>query len=106
MALREATEETGLPREHLLPHRGRVPLDLDIHAIPARNTEPAHLHYDLRYLLIAPPTFPLTPETPGLRLAWFELAQVPEMTQEESVLRMVRKLGLLPREPDGRLQPG
>ena len=96
VAMREAQEETGL--RNLLPYRPggleRVPFDLDIHDIPAREhkNEPAHLHYDLRYLLIASPDEPLLPETPELQLAWLTPAEVAERTDEGSVLRMVRKL--------------
>jgi 8-oxo-dGTP pyrophosphatase MutT (NUDIX family) len=107
VASREAHEETGLALEQLLPYRhqgrGRVPLDLDIHPIPARGQEPAHFHYDLRYLLVTSPELPLTPETPDLQLAWLSLDQVAERTDEESVLRMVRKLRDLPRDAQGRL---
>ena len=49
-ALREAREETALELE-LHPVAPR-PFDLDIHEIPARPGEPAHLHLDVRYLLI------------------------------------------------------
>lgn len=109
VAIREAHEETGLLPEQLIPHRlrdqDRVPFDLDIHHIPARKDEPAHLHYDLRYLLIASPQLQLLPETPDLQLAWLSLEQVAERTEEESVLRMVRKLRGLPRTTDGALSP-
>ena len=46
-ARREAMEECGLTDLILL-----TPgiFDLDVHAIPARGQEPAHLHYDLRFL--------------------------------------------------------
>src|SRR5262249_14266121 len=49
-ALREAHEETGLELA-LHPHAPR-PFDLDIHEIPARPGEPAHLHLDVRFLLV------------------------------------------------------
>jgi 8-oxo-dGTP pyrophosphatase MutT (NUDIX family) len=106
VALREAHEETGLPLQRLRPYRGngvRVPFDLDIHAIPARKNEPDHWHYDLRYLVIASPQDPLVPETPDLRLAWLSLDEVAERTDEESVLRLVRKLRGLPRDGCGAL---
>jgi 8-oxo-dGTP pyrophosphatase MutT (NUDIX family) len=50
-AAREVREETGLATTwpSALPRL----LDVDVHAIPARGTDPAHYHYDLRYLLIA-----------------------------------------------------
>jgi 8-oxo-dGTP pyrophosphatase MutT (NUDIX family) len=50
-ALREAREETGLD-VRLHPYAPR-PLDLDIHEIPELSGEPAHLHLDLRYLVLA-----------------------------------------------------
>ncbi len=53
VALREAREETGIEGLALHPTAAR-PLDLDVHEIPARGAEPAHLHLDLRYLVLAP----------------------------------------------------
>src|SRR5262249_43287025 len=53
VALREAREETGLTGLRLHPAAPR-PLDVDVHDIPARGDEPAHLHLDLRYLVVAP----------------------------------------------------
>lgn len=52
VALREAREETGLESVRLHPAAPR-PLDVDVHAIPARPGEPAHAHLDLRYLVVA-----------------------------------------------------
>jgi 8-oxo-dGTP pyrophosphatase MutT (NUDIX family) len=50
-ALREAAEETGC-RVSLHPTAPR-PLDVDVHVIPARKTEPEHRHLDVRYLVVA-----------------------------------------------------
>jgi len=49
-ALREAREETALDLS-LHPVAPR-PFDLDIHEIPERPGEPAHVHLDVRYLLV------------------------------------------------------
>ena len=49
-ALREAHEETGLELE-LHPEAPR-PFDLDVHPIPERPGEPAHMHLDVRFLLV------------------------------------------------------
>ena len=96
VARREAHEETGLPLESLkaakLGGKERVPFDLDIHAIPERKKEPEHFHYDLRFLLIADPALPLQPESEKMKLEWLPIDRVAEKTQEESVLRMVRRL--------------
>jgi 8-oxo-dGTP pyrophosphatase MutT (NUDIX family) len=48
-ALREAREETGIS-EFASP-LGRTILDVDVHRIPARKKEPAHHHFDVRFLL-------------------------------------------------------
>jgi 8-oxo-dGTP pyrophosphatase MutT (NUDIX family) len=56
VALREAGEESGLGPFAFLgaqPGGCPLPLDLDVHAIPARPGEPAHEHHDLRYALVA-----------------------------------------------------
>jgi 8-oxo-dGTP pyrophosphatase MutT (NUDIX family) len=50
VALREATEETGITGLRVDP----IPLDLDIHEIP-HGKDPAHLHLDVRFLVLAPP---------------------------------------------------
>jgi ADP-ribose pyrophosphatase YjhB (NUDIX family) len=46
VALREAEEESGLSRLLVEPEI----FDLDRHLIPARGSEPAHWHYDVRFL--------------------------------------------------------
>ena len=48
-ALREAREETGI-LDFDTP-LGRTILDVDVHLIPARKNEPAHHHFDVRFLL-------------------------------------------------------
>jgi len=77
VALREAHEETGIVGLTLHPKAPR-PLDVDVHEIPARGDEPAHLHLDLRYLVLAPPKAPLArsaAESEDLRwFGWDELA--------------------------------
>ena len=44
VALREAREESGLDVQAL----DDAIFDLDLHRIPARDREPAHLHFDVR----------------------------------------------------------
>ena len=85
---REAREESGLQNLRLL-----VPniFDLDIHTIPARNKEPEHFHYDIRYAFQADRHAPLTVSSESRELAWVALDKIEALTTEESVLRMVRK---------------
>ena len=53
-ALREVEEETGVQNLTVL---GDGIFDLDVHGIPAAHKhgkdEPHHIHYDVRYLLVA-----------------------------------------------------
>ncbi|MFD8349987.1 NUDIX hydrolase [Streptomyces coelicoflavus] len=48
---RELAEETGVPPQAVTPH-GEVPLHIDVHAIDANPAkgEPAHQHFDFRFL--------------------------------------------------------
>ncbi|MEV6165407.1 NUDIX domain-containing protein [Streptomyces sp. NPDC052052] len=50
-ALRELAEETGISRDQVEPD-GEAPLHIDVHTIPANDAkdEPAHLHFDFRFL--------------------------------------------------------
>ena len=77
VALREAREETGITGLTLHAKAPR-PLDVDVHEIPARGDEPAHLHLDLRYLVLAPTRSTLarsSAESDDLQwFAWAELA--------------------------------
>lgn len=86
VALREAREESGLPVAVL----DAAIFDLDVHGIPARGAEPAHLHYDVRFLLGArTEAFQVSSESHDL--CWVAMDAVAGLTAEESVLRMVRK---------------
>ncbi|MGW7492611.1 NUDIX hydrolase [Streptomyces sp. NPDC054786] len=48
---RELTEETGIPAHVITPH-GEAPLHIDVHPIDANpaKDEPAHQHFDFRFL--------------------------------------------------------
>ena len=73
-ARREAAEEVGLSGLVLHPwhaaHDG-LPIDIDVHAIPAnpKKGEPAHLHHDFRYLYV------LAGGRPDVRLQADEVGQ-------------------------------
>ena len=88
VALKEAEEESGIT--------GIVPIseeifDIDIHLIPARPAkgEPAHYHYDVRYLLRAPhEQYAISHESDDL--AWWSAEDFATRAAEldASVLRM------------------
>lgn len=91
-ALREVREEAGVTRLAPLLD-GRI-FDVDAHAIPERGSEPAHVHYDVRFLIRADPAEPLRMTSESRALAWTPLEQVAGLNTDESVLRMVaRTLG-------------
>jgi 8-oxo-dGTP pyrophosphatase MutT (NUDIX family) len=99
VALREAREETGITGLTLHPTAPR-PLDVDLHQIPARGHEPAHLHLDLRYLVLAPVGARLKPsaaESEDLRwFGWSELGGLELDPGLRRALGKARKL-IVPR---------
>jgi 8-oxo-dGTP pyrophosphatase MutT (NUDIX family) len=93
-ALREAREESGLQSFELLAPDGLLlPLDLDVHPIPARGSEPGHLHWDVRFLLRAAPGQQLAISDESDDLRWIPQQRLSEFTQEDSVLRLQRAAG-------------
>lgn len=89
VALREGLEESGLTRLRAVTTEI---FDVDRHWIPARKTEPAHWHYDLRFMIEGDPSEPLVrAANESKELAWVELARVTALNPEESMARMVRK---------------
>jgi 8-oxo-dGTP pyrophosphatase MutT (NUDIX family) len=86
-AWREAREETGLKSLQLGDEKL---FDVDVHAIPERGTEPAHLHYDLRYLIISSDSLvTLSDESLGAR--WIALEALAQPPFERSISRMAEK---------------
>jgi 8-oxo-dGTP pyrophosphatase MutT (NUDIX family) len=99
VALREVREETGLVNLELPTIDGElVPLDLDVHLIPARYRdgqliEDAHEHHDVRFLVTAKGDEPIALSEESHDLGWFTRDEILARTDEESVLRMLRKAG-------------
>ena len=91
--LREAQEESGMIDFVFVPWAGDdlTPLDLDVHEIPARPGEAAHLHWDVRFLLQAGAGQGLRRSSESNELAWVTNSALRSFTGEESVLRMARK---------------
>jgi 8-oxo-dGTP pyrophosphatase MutT (NUDIX family) len=86
-AVREAREETGIS-DFKAPF-GDAILDLDVHGIPAFGEDPAHFHYDVRFLLtVGGNGMPI----PGAR--WFPFAAVGPADMDGSLTRAVRKAAL------------
>jgi len=103
VARREVQEETGISALELLSTANPLtPLDIDVHRIPTRVdasgkiVEDAHDHHDLRFLFRAAEGQQLTLSEESNDVRWFTHQEVLAVTDEESVLRMLRKAG--PRE--------
>ena len=91
-ALREAREESGIGGFELVGLQGEVvPLDLDVHRIPAIGEEPEHLHYDVRFLLVSEPGRLAKNSAESLELRWFESGDLESVPYEESLYRLGRK---------------
>lgn len=109
VALREAREESGMQDfSHLIfegtaagtlesladpspRERIPMPLDIDVHSIPARGDEPQHEHHDIRYLLVAGPGQSLAISDESHDLAWVTWDRLDTVGGDESLLRMARK---------------
>jgi 8-oxo-dGTP pyrophosphatase MutT (NUDIX family) len=88
VALREAEEETGLAG---LRVEGGV-FDLDRHLIPARGEEPAHFHYDVRFVVRAGADEAFVVSEESHALAWLPVRDIAtDPHADESVRRMARK---------------
>lgn len=88
VARREALEESGI--EGLIVASSR-PFDIDIHEIPPHGAEPAHFHYDVRFMFIAPEVAAPAPSEESRELRWFTAAEAGALPIDESLRRMVGK---------------
>lgn len=87
VACREATEESGLA---VVPVSSTL-FDIDIHPIPARRSDPAHLHYDARFALrvVGSERYRVSDESHAL--SWVAIDDLAKVTTEASMLRMAWK---------------
>ena len=88
VALREAREESGIP--DLTPISPLI-FDVDVHSIPENPRESAHLHYDVRFALVAPAEAALVVSEESHALAWVQASQLGGYDTDDSVIRMARK---------------
>lgn len=110
VAKREAHEESGLAELYPFPwHRSfenlsicqqipdyeTLPFDLDIHEIPARKSEAAHLHFDVRFLFQAGASHDLIPNEEAKDLRWLSLDEAVQLTNERSMRRQFDKLKVI-----------
>ena len=91
---REVLEETGLN----VAADGCELLDVDVHEIPARKDQPAHEHFDVRFVFERGPGVARA-GSDAQNVRWVPIAQLlgggapaRELPSDESVLRALRKL--------------
>ncbi len=88
VALREASEETGIAGLRVaLPA-----IDIDVHRVEPPG-EPAHLHLDVRYLVVAPPRAIESANDESLALRWVDEGEADQLDPalDESTRRLVRR---------------
>ena len=88
-AIREVKEESGIKKCKVISDQI---FDLDIHNIPEFDSQPAHTHYDVRFLLEADSKRDkvfISEESNDV--AWINLDEVVEKNSEPSIKRMVEK---------------
>ncbi len=96
VALREAVEESGLAGIELASD---AIYDVDVHEIPARGDEPAHLHYDVRFAFFADRGGVPVASDESIAVAWVPLAEIERFAIDDSVRRLAAKTpGLVRRQ--------
>ncbi|MGP6191447.1 MAG: NUDIX hydrolase [Vulcanimicrobiaceae bacterium] len=90
--LREAREESGI--EGLVPAQRGI-YDVDVHRIPARANEPAHLHYDVRFAFYVPDDAEPRASDESHAVAWLALDELERYGVDDSVRRLAAKTARL-----------
>jgi 8-oxo-dGTP pyrophosphatase MutT (NUDIX family) len=95
VALREATEETGIDGLRVAV----PPIDVDIHLVDPP-TEQAHLHHDVRFLVLAPAGAVISGNHESTALRWCTADDLGSLDVDESVHRLVEAGRRAARELD------
>ena len=92
-ALREAAEETGLGELESLPAVPTI-FDVDVHPIPARREQPAHAHFDVRFLFRArrEQSAMVVAGSDAGSVRWVERAELSSLNGSGLMLRVACKL--------------
>lgn len=86
VALRESTEESGVPDLSIDPEI----IDIDIHTIPQRKTEPEHLHLDIRFMVLASDHSQPMKSNESHEVCWYDVGDLNKIALDQSVMRLVR----------------
>jgi len=86
VALREATEETGIAGLRVWPRA----VDLDVHEVDPPG-EDAHEHHDVRYLVVAPPDAVEQGNHESRELRWVETDELADLGVDTGMYRLARR---------------
>lgn len=90
VAQKEVQEETGLPPEAIKLLSTQI-FDVDIHTIPATETAPAHMHFDIRFLFEIDDSIPVPGNTESHEILWVPLEDITRFNNNLSTCRMLEK---------------
>jgi 8-oxo-dGTP pyrophosphatase MutT (NUDIX family) len=88
VALREAQEESGLRGLSLW---SAEIFDLDVHPIPAYGADPEHLHWDVRFVVLAGSNEDFVVSAESHALAWVPVDSLLGENTEPSIRRMAQR---------------
>ena len=88
VAIKEAQEESGI--ENIVPVSTEI-FDIDIHEIPARKDEPAHDHFDVRFILKVEGDEKVVQNRESKELRWIGKNKEELPTNNPSIVRMFNK---------------
>ena len=86
VALKEATEETGIEGLRVLAPA----VDLDVHEVDHGDALGQHLHLDLRFVVVAPADARIVGNHESTDLRWVDLDELAALADEEGILRLAR----------------
>jgi 8-oxo-dGTP pyrophosphatase MutT (NUDIX family) len=92
VAEKEVEEETGASNLKLAKEGI---FDVDVHLIPANSKDPAHYHYDIRFVFEADPKAELVINSESKDVRWVPVQEIVLLNDSESLMRMVRKTSAL-----------
>ncbi len=88
VAIKEASEETGISGFKTL---SSDIFDIDIHLVPFMKSQPAHYHYDVRFILEADRKEKIKISSESKEIRWVQLGEIYRLNSEISIQRMIDK---------------
>jgi 8-oxo-dGTP pyrophosphatase MutT (NUDIX family) len=86
-ARREIQEETGVALDQCVPP---VVVGVQVHRIPPRTDEPAHLHHDVAFRFVARPPEQIAPEV-GREVVWCAIDRLAQYQVDRALERSVER---------------